>query len=115
LLPTSLKGQDFTLASSGGTLSVRKVGESLSTDLRLGVDRLVSGDIDLTGGQAAVAGVIPYPDPKAQAVVGGTNLRAAIVVARAKLAEANASSFATEARLVGALAGGPSNPVFSGA
>lgn len=115
LLPTDLKGKDFALASSGGSLKVRKVGESLSTDLRLGVNHFAAGDIDLTGGQAAVAGTIPYPDPKAQAVAGGTDLRVAVAVDRAKLAEATATNFATKARFVGALAGGPANPVFSGA
>jgi len=115
LAPTELKGKDFAFASSGGSLKVRKVGESLTTDLRLGVDHLVTGGIDLTGGQAAVAGVIPYPDPKAQAVAGGTDLRAAIVVDRAKLADATASDFGADARFVGGLAGGPANPLFKGA
>lgn len=115
LLPTNLKDQNFTLASNGGSLKVRKVGESLSTDLRLGVERFATGDIDLTGGQAAVAGTIPYPDPQAQAVAGAADLRAAIAVDRAKLADAAAESFATSLRFVGGLAGGPSNPVFAGA
>ncbi|MGE5501298.1 MAG: hypothetical protein ACM3W4_05165, partial [Ignavibacteriales bacterium] len=115
LLLTELKDQNFTLASNGGSLKVRKVGTSLSTDLRLGVERLATGDIELAGGQAAVAGVIPYPDPKAQAVAGGTDLRASIAVDHARLADATASNFATNARFVGSLAGGPSNPVFAGA
>jgi len=115
LLPTTLKDQNFTLASNGGALKVRKAGTSLSTDLRVGVERFATGDIDLTGGQAAVAGTIPYPDPKAQAVAGGADLRAAIAVDRARLANAAAESFATSVRLVGSLAGGPSNPMFAGA
>jgi len=115
LAPTELKGKDFTFASSGGSLKLRKLGDSLSTDLRLGVDRLSTGDIDLAGGQAAVAGVIPYPDPKAQAVAGGTDLRAAVVMDRARLADASASKLGLNARLVGGLAGGASNPVFAGA
>jgi len=115
LAPTELKGQDFAFASSGGSLKLRKVGETLSTDLRLSVDRLATGDIDLTGGQAAVAGVIPYPDPKSQAVAGGTDLRAAVVMDHARLADATASKLGLNARLVGGLAGGASNPVFAGA
>jgi hypothetical protein len=114
LLPTRLKGEDFTAASSGGTLRLRKVGETLSTDLRLDVNDLTTAGLDLDGGEAAVEGTIPYPDPKTQALAGPARLHAAISAGRARAGEASASRLAANAVLNGTLAGSPANAVFSG-
>lgn len=114
LLPTTLKGQDFTVASSGGSLRVRKVGESLSTDLRLDVSDLKTASLDLDGGEAAVEGTIPYPDPEIQVVGGPARLRAAISADRARAGETDARNLAASAVLNGSLAGSPANATFTG-
>lgn len=114
LLPTTLKGKDFNLASSGGSLEVRKTGEALDADLRLGVEDLTTASLDLDGGEAAVEGTIPYPDPKTQTAGGPAHLRAAVVADRLKSGEADARNVAASAALNGTLAGSPANAVFTG-
>ncbi|HEX6865761.1 MAG TPA: hypothetical protein VF122_00875, partial [Caulobacteraceae bacterium] len=114
LLPTRLKGEDFTLAASGGSLALRKVGESLTTDLRLDIDDLKTAGVDLDGGEAAVEGSIPYPDPKTQALSGSARLRAAVSAERARSGEIDALRLSAYAVLNGTLAGSPANAVFTG-
>ena len=114
LLPTTLKGEDFTVASSGGSLKLRKVREAIDTDLRLDISDLKTASLDLDGGQAAIAGSIPYPDPATQTAGGNARLRAAISADRLKSGEADARRLAASATLNGVLAGSPANAVFNG-
>ncbi|HYG25887.1 MAG TPA: YdbH domain-containing protein [Caulobacteraceae bacterium] len=114
LLPTRLTGKDFAIATSGGSLRLRKVGEALDTDFRIAVDDLTTANADLDGAQAALAGTIPYPNPQAQAVAGQANLKLAVRADRAAFGEAVASGFAGSTRLTGAVGGSLSNLNFSG-
>lgn len=114
LLPTTLKGDDFNLASSGGLVRLRKTGEALDADIRLDVGDLKTASLDLDGGQAAVEGTIPYPDPVTQTAGGPARLRAAIAADRLKSGEADARTLAASATLNGVLAGSPANAVYTG-
>ena len=114
LLPTTLKGEDFTVASSGGSLRLRKSGESLNTDLRLDVNDLKTASLDLDGGEAAVEGSIPYPDPQTQTAGGPARLHTALSADRLRSGEADARRLGVNAVLNGRLAGSPANAVFTG-
>lgn len=114
LLPTTLKGKDFNIASDGGALHLRKAGEALDADLRLDVKDLTTASLDLDGGQAAIEGTIPYPDPETQTAGGPARLRAAIAADRLRSGEADARRLAASATLNGVLAGSPANAVFTG-
>jgi len=109
LLAARLKSRDFDFATPGGTIRLRKVGTSLDTDVRLKVSDLTTGSLDLDAGSVAIAGTIPYPDPKTQALAGPARLRLALASDRAKAGEAVASRLAASAVVSGVLAGTPAN------
>ncbi len=114
LLPTKLSGTDFNVVSSGGSIHLRKTGASLSADLRLKVEDLTTGSLDLDGGEAAIEGAVPYPDPDTQALSGPAKLRAAVHAGRARSGEVEAAAFGAFAVLDGALAGSPATAAFTG-
>ncbi|HEX6866632.1 MAG TPA: YdbH domain-containing protein [Caulobacteraceae bacterium] len=114
LLPTTLKGTDFNIASSGGAIHLRKTGASLAADLRLKVEDLTTGGVSLDGGEAAIEGVVPYPDPDSQALAGPARLRAAVYANRARAGELEGTAFGASALLDGGLAGSPATATFAG-
>ncbi|HEX6860384.1 MAG TPA: YdbH domain-containing protein [Caulobacteraceae bacterium] len=114
LLPTKLKGKDFALASSGGSLRLRKDGQVLATDFRIAAEDLTTANMDLDGAQVAIAGTIPYPDPQAQALAGRANLKLAVAADRATFGEAKADRFSASTRLAGGVGGDLANLAFNG-
>jgi len=114
LLKTRLKSKDFDFATPGGTIRLRKVDESLDTDVRLKMSDLKTGSLDLDAGVAAIEGTIPYPDPKTQALVGPARLRLAVTSDQARAGEAVAKRFTAHVAVSGTLAGTPANVSLAG-
>jgi hypothetical protein len=114
LLKTRLKGKDFDFTTPGGTVRLRKIGETLDTDLRMKVSDLTTGGLDLSAGSVAIDGTIPYPDPKTQSLAGPARLRMALAADRAKSGEATANRLAANAVVSGMLVGTPANVRLAG-
>ena len=114
LLPARLKGQDFVAATEGGTVSLRKVGETLTASVRLASSDLTAAGFDFDDADAAIEGALPYPDMEAQTLEGPVNLGAAIRADKVGTGAMAASAFEGNFRVRGRVSGPFAQPALSG-